>query len=78
MLRLCGAVNHMPAEGRRSDRRKAVEGNKRTGRGGGEGKLLAVAEEEGQVVGKEHLSQTPAAEGGRETFKLLQVSVTSK
>ncbi|KAJ8381264.1 hypothetical protein SKAU_G00020420 [Synaphobranchus kaupii] len=51
----------------KSDGRKAEEGNNRTGRGGGEGQLLAVAEEEGQGLGKEHLTQTPAAGGGRET-----------
>ncbi len=75
MPRVCGVVNHTPFEGRRSDWRKAKEGNKRSGRGGWEEQLLALAEEEGQVLGKEQLTpdnsrrgeNLSAAGGDRET-----------
>ena len=76
MLRLCGTVNHMPVEGRRSDSRKDGEGNKTTGR---EGQLLAVAKEEGQVLGKAHLTQMPTAGDGREmSLSLLHHQETSQ
>ena len=61
--RLHGAVNHTPPEGRRSGWRKAEEGHKGAGRGGRERQLVAQAEEEGQELGKEHLTPTTAARG---------------
>lgn len=52
MPNLCGAVNLTPNEGCRSDGQKAEEGNRRSGFGCREVQLLAAAEEEGQMVGK--------------------------
>lgn len=63
MPRLCGVYDHPPTEGRKCDRWKAKESNNRTGGRLREGQLLAVAKEEGKELGKEHLTQIPAAGG---------------
>ncbi len=63
MPRLCGAVNHMPSEGGRSDRRDPKEGNQRASGGVREGQLMALDEEKRQELGKEQLTPTTAAEG---------------
>ena len=59
--RLRRAVTHTPSEGCRSDTREAEEGHKGAGREGRQRQLLAVAEEEGQELGKEYLTPTTTA-----------------